>query len=42
MVNFIWLGGLIFVIGSIVAVFPDAQERQRLAGLQSPGERAVA
>ena len=31
LVNFIWLGGLLFVLGSIVAMWPDAREQRRLA-----------
>jgi cytochrome c-type biogenesis protein CcmF len=31
LVNFIWLGGLLFVLGSIVTMWPDAREQRRLA-----------
>ncbi|MHB8659516.1 MAG: heme lyase CcmF/NrfE family subunit [Solirubrobacteraceae bacterium] len=31
LVNFIWLGGLVFVLGSLVAMWPDAVEQRRLA-----------
>ena len=31
LVNFIWLGGLLFVLGSLVAMWPDGVEQQRLA-----------
>ncbi len=42
MVNFIWIGGLIFVLGAHLSVLPDARERQRLAGAQALEGRAVA
>ena len=31
LVNFIWLGGLVFLLGSLVAMWPDAREQRRLA-----------
>jgi cytochrome c-type biogenesis protein CcmF len=31
LVNLIWLSGLIFVIGSLVTLWPDAREERRLA-----------
>jgi cytochrome c-type biogenesis protein CcmF len=42
MVNFLWLGGLIFVIGAHLAVLPDARERRRLESALALEERAVA
>jgi cytochrome c biogenesis factor len=42
MVNFLWLGGLIFVIGAHLAVLPDALERKRLEGAMALEDRAVA
>jgi cytochrome c-type biogenesis protein CcmF len=42
MVNFIWFGGLIFVIGAHLSVLPDARERKRLEGAIALEERAVA
>ncbi len=44
MVNFIWLGGLIFVLGAHLSVLPDRRERRRLeAALElEEQERAVA
>jgi cytochrome c-type biogenesis protein CcmF len=30
LVNFIWLGGLLFVLGSLIAMWPDAREERRL------------
>ena len=32
LVNLIWLAGLVFVGGSLVAMWPDAREQRRLAG----------
>ena len=31
LVNFIWLSAAIFVLGSVVAMWPDAREQRRLA-----------
>ena len=31
LVNLIWLAGLVFVLGSLVALWPDAREERRLA-----------
>lgn len=31
LVNLLWLGGLLFVLGSVVAMWPDAREQRRLA-----------
>jgi cytochrome c-type biogenesis protein CcmF len=31
LVNLIWLAGLVFVLGSLVALWPDAREQRRLA-----------
>jgi cytochrome c-type biogenesis protein CcmF len=42
MVNFIWLGGLILVIGAHLAVLPDSAERKRLRAAMELEERAVA
>ena len=36
LVNFIWLGGLVFVLGSLVAMWPDALEQRRLAARYTP------
>ena len=41
LVNFIWLSGLIFLLGSVVAMWPDAREQRRLAA-RLAGEGAVA
>src|SRR5262245_57416351 len=42
MVNFLWLGGLIFVVGAHLAVLPDRRERKRLEVAMALEERAVA
>jgi hypothetical protein len=42
MVNFIWIGGLIFVLGAHITVLPDSRERRRLEGAMALEERAVA
>jgi cytochrome c-type biogenesis protein CcmF len=42
MVNFLWLGGLIFVFGAHLAVLPDARERKRLKTAMALEEQAVA
>ena len=39
LVNLIWLAGIVFVIGSVIALWPDARESRRLAERY---ERAVA
>ena len=41
LVNLIWLSGLIFVLGSVVAMWPDAREQRRLAA-RFASEGAVA
>ncbi|MDB4324834.1 heme lyase CcmF/NrfE family subunit [bacterium] len=42
MVNFIWFGGLVFVLGSIITILPDAREKRRLEAALAVEERAVA
>jgi len=42
MVNFIWFGGLIFIIGAHLSVLPDSKERRRLEAALALEERAVA
>lgn len=41
MVNFIWLGGLIFVLGAHLCVLPDDRERRRLEAAMELEERAA-
>jgi cytochrome c-type biogenesis protein CcmF len=40
LVNWLWIGGLVFVLGTLVAAWPDAAEDRRLA-LSSVQRRAV-
>lgn len=42
MVNFLWLGGLILVIGAGLCVCPDARERKRLEAVMAIEDRAAA
>jgi cytochrome c-type biogenesis protein CcmF len=42
MVNFIWFGGFIFVLGATISILPDARERKRLEAAMALEERAVA
>ncbi len=42
MVNFIWLGGLIVILGAHLSVLPDARDRKRLQAAMELEERAVA
>jgi len=42
MVNFLWIGGLIFIIGAHLCVLPDSRERKRLEGALALEEQAVA
>ena len=30
LVNLIWIAGIVFVLGSLVAMWPDAREQRRL------------
>jgi cytochrome c-type biogenesis protein CcmF len=36
LVNLIWLAGIVFVLGSLVALWPDAREQRRLAARTAP------
>jgi cytochrome c-type biogenesis protein CcmF len=42
MVNFLWLGGLVFVLGASICVLPDARERRRLEASMALEDRAAA
>jgi cytochrome c-type biogenesis protein CcmF len=42
LVNLIWLSGLVFVFGSLVAMWPDAREQRRLAARFAGEGAAVA
>ncbi len=37
LVNLIWLAGLVFILGSLIAFWPDAREARRLAVRYEPG-----
>jgi cytochrome c biogenesis factor len=41
LVNLIWLAGLVFLIGSLITLWPDAREQRRLA-LRYSGAEASA
>ena len=45
LVNLIWIAGLVFLLGSLIAMWPDAREQRRLAtryeGVPAP-ERSAA
>ena len=36
LVNLIWLAGFVFLLGSVVAMWPDAREQRRLAVRYAP------
>jgi cytochrome c-type biogenesis protein CcmF len=42
MVNFLWFGGFVLVIGATLCVFPDARERKRLEAAMAIDEREAA
>jgi cytochrome c-type biogenesis protein CcmF len=42
LINFLWFGGFILVVGSAICVLPDARERKRLAIARALEERAAA
>ncbi|HEU5363721.1 MAG TPA: heme lyase CcmF/NrfE family subunit [Gaiellaceae bacterium] len=42
LVNLIWVGGIVFVIGSLVALWPDAREQRRLDSRLVPTASASA
>ncbi len=37
LVNLIWLAGFIFLLGSVITLWPDAREQRRLAARTEPG-----
>ena len=41
LVNLIWLAGVVFLVGSLVALWPDAREQRRLA-VRYAGREALA
>ena len=42
LVNLIWLAGLVFLLGSVVTMWPDAREQRRLARRFAEGDGALA
>jgi len=42
MVNFLWFGGLVFILGSVINILPDDRERKRLEAALALEEKAVA
>jgi cytochrome c biogenesis factor len=36
LVPFVWLAGLVFLFGALIAMWPDAHEQRRLAGRAEP------
>jgi cytochrome c-type biogenesis protein CcmF len=42
LVNLIWLAGLVYLLGSVVAMWPDAREQRRLARRFAEGDAALA
>jgi cytochrome c-type biogenesis protein CcmF len=42
LVNLVWLAGIVFVLGSVVALWPDAREQRRLAARFARMPAAVA
>src|SRR6059058_5589989 len=41
LVNLIWLAGFVFLLGSVITLWPDAREQRRLAARTEPGPAAV-
>ena len=41
LVNLIWLAGVVFFAGSLIALWPDAREQRRLAERYAPGRALV-
>src|SRR6266704_1026985 len=41
LVNLIWLAGFVFLLGSVITLWPDAREQRRLAARTEPGPVAV-
>ena len=42
MVNLLWFGGLIVILGAHLCVLPDSRERKKLAAAMAVEDRAVA
>ena len=41
LVNLIWLAGFVFVVGSLITLWPDAREERRLAARYDEARRAA-
>ncbi|MDX6518351.1 MAG: cytochrome c-type biosis protein CcmF, partial [Gaiellaceae bacterium] len=41
LVNLVWLAGVVFFAGSLIALWPDAREQRRLAERYAPGRALV-
>jgi len=41
-VNWLWLGGLVVILGTGIAIFPDRNEKRLMAASRAVEERAVA
>jgi cytochrome c-type biogenesis protein CcmF len=41
LINWLWFGGLVFVIGTVVAVWPDAEAKRRAVGRQTLARKQV-
>ena len=42
LINWVWAGGLVFILGTLVAAWPDAAELRRRVARPQPARRAVA
>jgi hypothetical protein len=36
LVPFVWLAGVVFLLGALIAMWPDAREQRRLASRAEP------
>ena len=41
LVDLIWIAGLLFLLGSVITLWPDAREQRRLATNAEPGPLAA-
>jgi len=41
LVNLVWLAGVVFFAGALIALWPDAREQRRLAERYAPGRALV-
>jgi cytochrome c-type biogenesis protein CcmF len=42
LVNFLWIGGFVFVLGATICILPDSRERRRLEASMALEDRAAA